>query len=431
MPDVLSIVPFKGPIDAVVTPPGSKSITNRSLLIAALASGESVLRGALLAEDTHAMIDCVEALGARVERSADDLALTITGIGGELANAGPDFFARQSGTTARFMAAVLALGSQPFLLDADDAMRRRPMGDALSALDSLGVTISAKGEAGFLPVEICGPPTLVGSMPTVVIDGSTSSQFTSGLLIAAACMQDGLRIELRGDIVSRPYLDMTVSVMHAFGAKVLTPDDRTFVVSAGCYQSTNYEIEPDASAASYFFALAAICGGSVCVKGLHRDSLQGDVRFVDVLETMGSNVVFEKDAITVTGAPLHGVNVDFSQISDTAQTIAAVAVFADGPTTVTGIGFIRRKETDRIAAVVTELQRLGIHATEDSDGFTVNPGPTNDAIIETYDDHRMAMSMALIGYNRAGVTISDPNCVAKTFPNYFDQMDELRNGISL
>ncbi|CAB5078834.1 MAG: 3-phosphoshikimate 1-carboxyvinyltransferase [Actinobacteria bacterium] len=431
MPDVLSIVPFKGPIDAVVTPPGSKSITNRSLLIAALASGESVLRGALLAEDTHAMIDCVEALGARVERSADDLALTITGIGGELANAGPDFFARQSGTTARFMAAVLALGSQPFLLDADDAMRRRPMGDALSALDSLGVTISAKGEAGFLPVEICGPPTLVGSMPTVVIDGSTSSQFTSGLLIAAACMQDGLRIELRGDIVSRPYLDMTVSVMHAFGAKVLTPDDRTFVVSPGCYQSTNYEIEPDASAASYFFALAAICGGSVCVKGLHRDSLQGDVRFVDVLETMGSNVVFEKDAITVTGAPLHGVNVDFSQISDTAQTIAAVAVFADGPTTVTGIGFIRRKETDRIAAVVTELQRLGIHATEDSDGFTVNPGPTNDAIIETYDDHRMAMSMALIGYNRAGVTISDPNCVAKTFPNYFDQMDELRNGISL
>ncbi len=431
MPDVLSIVPFKGPIDAVVTPPGSKSITNRSLLIAALASGESVLRGALLAEDTHAMIDCVEALGARVERSADDSALTITGIGGELANAGPDFFARQSGTTARFMAAVLALGSQPFLLDADDAMRRRPMGDALSALDSLGVTISAKGEAGFLPVEICGPPTLVGSMPTVVIDGSTSSQFTSGLLIAAACMQDGLRIELRGDIVSRPYLDMTVSVMHAFGAKVLTPDDRTFVVSPGCYQSTNYEIEPDASAASYFFALAAICGGSVCVKGLHRDSLQGDVRFVDVLETMGSNVVFEKDAITVTGAPLHGVNVDFSQISDTAQTIAAVAVFADGPTTVTGIGFIRRKETDRIAAVVTELQRLGIHATEDSDGFTVNPGPTNDAIIETYDDHRMAMSMALIGYNRAGVTISDPNCVAKTFPNYFDQMDELRNGISL
>ncbi len=431
MPDVLSIIPFDGPVDAVVTPPGSKSITNRALIIAALAGGQSVLRGALLADDTQAMIDCVEALGAHVDRDVDGSTFTVTGIGGDLARAGSIFHVRQSGTTARFMAAVLALGSQSFQLDADDAMRRRPMNDALSALENLGVTISAKGEPGFLPVEISGPPTLVGSMPTVVIDGSTSSQFTSGLLIAAPCMQEGLRIELRGDVVSRPYLDMTVSVMNAFGAEVLMPDDRTFVVSPGGYQSTNYQIEPDASAASYFFALAAICGGSVRVEGLHRDSLQGDVRFVDVLGTMGANVVFESNAITVTGAPLHGVNADFSQISDTAQTIAAVAVFADSPTTITGIGFIRRKETDRIAAVVAELQRLGIEATEDSDGFTVNPGPTKDAIIETYDDHRMAMSMALIGYKRSGVTISDPRCVAKTFPNYFDQMDRLRTGSSL
>ncbi|MCX6510319.1 MAG: 3-phosphoshikimate 1-carboxyvinyltransferase [Actinobacteria bacterium] len=431
MSDVLSIVPFDGPVQAVVTPPGSKSITNRALVIAALASGQSVLRGTLLAEDTEAMIDCVKTLGARVEQNPKESSITITGIGGDLSNAGPTFFARQSGTTARFMAAVLALGSQPFLLDADDAMRRRPMGDALSALEGLGITISAKGETGFLPVEICGPPTNSVSMPTVVIDGSTSSQFTSGLLIAAPCMEDGLRIELRGDIVSRPYLDMTVSVMRAFGAEVLTPDERTFVVSPSGYQSTDFQVEPDASAASYFFALAAICGGSVRVEGLHRNSLQGDVRFVDVLETMGANVAFEENAITVTGAPLHGINVDFRQISDTAQTIAAVAVFADGPTSVTGIGFIRQKETDRIAAVVTELQRLGVYATEDSDGFTVTPGPTNDAIIETYDDHRMAMSMALIGYKRSGVTISDPTCVAKTFPNYFDQMDRLRNGSSL
>ena len=418
MPDVLSIIPFDGPVDAMVTPPGSKSITNRALVIASLASGQSVLRGALLADDTQAMIDSVEALGALVDRSDNGSTITVTGVGGDLARAGSIFHVRQSGTTARFMAAVLA-------------MRRRPMNDALSALESLGVTISAKGEPGFLPVEISGPPTLVGSMPAVVIDGSTSSQFTSGLLIAAPCMQEGLRIELQGDVVSRPYLDMTVSVMNAFGAEVLMPDDRTFVVSPGGYQPTNYQIEPDASAASYFFALAAICGGSVRVEGLHRDSLQGDVRFVDVLGTMGANVVFESNAITVTGAPLHGVNADFSQISDTAQTIAAVAVFADSPTTVTGIGFIRRKETDRIAAVVAELQRLGINATEDADGFTVTPGPTKNAIIETYDDHRMAMSMALIGYKRPGVTISDPNCVAKTFPNYFDQMDRLRNGSSL
>ncbi len=431
MPDVLSITPFDGPVDAVVTPPGSKSITNRALLIAALAVGESVLRGALLAEDTQAMIDCIQTLGARVDQNADGSVITITGIGGDLSNAGRDFFARQSGTTARFMAAVLALGTQSFLLDADDAMRRRPMGDALSALEGLGVTINAKGEIGFLPVEISGPPTLAGSMPTVVIDGSTSSQFTSGLLLAAPCMPEGLRIELLGEVVSRPYLDMTVSVMTAFGAEVHISDDRTFIVLPGGYRSTNYEVEPDASAASYFFALAAICGGSVRVEGLHRDSLQGDVRFVDVLKTMGANVVFDKNAITVSGAPLHGVTVDFSQISDTAQTIAAVAVFADSPTTVTGIGFIRHKETDRISAVVSELQRLGIQASDDPDGFTVTPGPTNDALVETYDDHRMAMSMALVGYKRPGVTISDPDCVAKTFPNYFDQMDRLRNGSSL
>jgi 3-phosphoshikimate 1-carboxyvinyltransferase len=431
MSDVLRIIPFDGPVDAVATPPGSKSITNRALLIAALAGGESVLRGALLAEDTQAMIDCIETLGARVDQNADGSVITITGIGGDLSNAGRHFFARQSGTTARFMAAVLFLGNQTFLLDADNAMRLRPMADALSALQSLGATITAVGEAGFLPIEISGPPRLCGSMPTVIIDSSTSSQFTSGLLLAAPCMPEGLRIELRGDVVSRPYLDMTVSVMTAFGAEVHMPDDRTFVVLPGGYQPTNYQVEPDASAASYFFALAAICGGSVRVEGLHRDSLQGDVRFVDVLETMGANVVFDKNAITVRGAPLHGVTVDFSQISDTAQTIAAVAVFADSPTTVTGIGFIRHKETDRISAVVSELQRLGIQASEDPDGFTVTPGLTIDAIVETYDDHRMAMSMALIGYKRPGVSISDPNCVAKTFPNYFDQMDRLRSGSSL
>ena len=431
MSDALNIVPFDGPIGATVTPPGSKSITNRALLVAALASGESVLRGALLAEDTNAMIDCVKALGARVEQNDDGSVITITGIGGVLSNAGRYFFARQSGTTARFMAAVLALGNQTLLLDADEAMRLRPMADALRALQNLGAVVTSVGETGFLPVEICGPPTLCGSMPTAILDSSTSSQFASGLLLAAPCMPEGLRIELLGDVVSRPYLDMTTSVMSAFGAEVLMPDDRTFVVAPSGYRSIDYRVEPDASAASYFFALAAICGGTVRVEGLTADSLQGDVGFVNVLQSMGAVVLFESDAITVTGAPLHGVTVDFSQISDTAQTIAAVAVFADGPTTVTGIDFIRRKETDRISAVVTELQRLGINATEDADGFTVTPGPTKNAIIETYDDHRMAMSMALIGYKRPGVTISDPNCVAKTFPNYFDQMDRLRNGSSL
>ena len=431
MSDVLPIIPFAGPLNATVSLPGSKSITNRALLAAALADGTSVLEGALLADDTEAMIGCVEALGAKIAVAEDRTTFTVTGIAGDLSNAQGRFFARQSGTTARFIAAVLALGDFPMELDADEAMRRRPMDAALGALDTLGVSVVRSGEAGSLPVSIRGPVPDRGEMPMVSIDGSVSSQFTSGLLLAAACMPRGLRVELHGEIVSRPYLEMTIAVMATFGARVDTPDDRTFVIHPDGYRACGFRIEPDASAASYFFAAAAICGGTVRIEGLGAASLQGDVRFVDVLAEMGADVVIEDESITVTGGSLRGVTADFSQISDTAQTIAAVAVFADAPSTITGIDFIRRKETDRIAAVVTELRRLGVQATEDGDGFTVVPGPISPAVVQTYDDHRMAMSMALIGYARPGVSIADPDCVRKTFPAYFDTMEELRPGGAL
>jgi 3-phosphoshikimate 1-carboxyvinyltransferase len=428
MPDVLTIVPFDGPIDAVVVPPGSKSITNRALLAAALADGTSVLHGALIADDTEAMIDCARALGATVDVADDGTTLHVTGIAGDLSRSDASFFARQSGTTARFLVAALALGDRELVLDADEAMRRRPMDSAFHALGELGARVSSLNGDGRLPASIAGPVGRVGSMPKLVVDASVSSQFTSGLLLAAPWFPEGLMVTLEGDVVSRPYLEMTVSVMTEFGASVSRPDDSTYVVEPTGYRSTRYSIEPDASAASYFFAAAAICGGSVRIEGLGRTSLQGDVHFVDALSAMGADVVIDDDAITVHGAPLHGITADFSQISDTAQTIAAVAVFADGPTTVTGIGFIRRKETDRIAAVVNELNRLGIDAREEIDGFTVNPGPTSAAVIETYDDHRMAMSMSLIGLVREGVSIADPNCVRKTFPSYFDAMEQLRPG---
>ena len=427
MVEVREMVPFAGPVDAVVEPPGSKSITNRALLAAALATGTSRLRGALLADDTEAMIGCVRSLGATVVVEDDLTTLTVTGVGGTLAPSGP-LDARQSGTTARFIASVLALTSNATRLDADEAMRRRPMDDAFDALRSLGVSVSEVELPGRLPVEIHGPVAATGAMPTVRIAASISSQFISGLLLAAPCMPDGLRIEVSGPVVSRPYLDMTVAVMRSFGASVGTSDSDVFVVEPGGYSAQDYEIEPDASAASYFFAAAAICGGSVTIPGLGADSLQGDVRFVDVLAAMGAEVRVERASITVRGGILRGVTADFSQISDTAQTIAAVAVFAEGPTTVTGIGFIRNKETDRITAVVTELRRLGIDAAEDPDGFTVHPGPTVASTIETYDDHRMAMSMALIGLVREGVVIADPSCVRKTFPSYFEELERLRPG---
>jgi len=428
MLEVLEIIPFSGPIDAVAVPPGSKSITNRALLAAALASGTSTLHGALFADDTEAMIDCIRSLGAVVLLAENETTISVTGVSGDLSACESSLFARQSGTTARFLAAVLALGETPLRLDADEAMRRRPMNDVFAAIEHLGVKVSFEQVDGHLPVIVEGPILRRGEMPLISIDASVSSQFTSGLLLAAPCMPDGLQITVAGDVVSRPYLDMTIAVMASFGAVVEQPDDRTFIVTPGGYLARDYDIEPDASAASYFFAAAAISGGTVRVDGLGVHSLQGDVRFVDVLADMGAEVAINESSITVTGAALHGVTVDFSQISDTAQTAAAVAVFADGPTTISGIGFIRNKETNRIAAVVSELRRLGINATEDDDGFTVIPGPTHAATIETYDDHRMAMSMALIGYANSGVSISDPNCVRKTFPTYFEEMERLRPG---
>ena len=428
MVEVLEIVPFGGPVDAVVVPPGSKSITNRALLAAALASGTSTLRGVLVADDTEAMIDCVRSLGAVVSLSEDPNTVSVVGIGGDLTGCSPSLFARQSGTTARFLAPVLALGGAPLRLDADEAMRRRPMNDVFTAIERLGVKVSFDQVAGHLPAVVEGPIQRSGEMPVISIDASVSSQFTSGLLLAAPCMPEGLQIHIAGDVVSRPYLDMTIAVMESFGATVDQADDRTFIVPPSGYRARDYDIEPDASAASYFFAAAAICGGTVRVDGLGAHSLQGDIRFVDVLADMGAAVVVDESSITVTGAALHGVNADFSQFSDTAQTAAAVAVFAEGPTTISGIGFIRKKETNRVAAVVAELRRLGVDAIEEDDGFTVNPGATHPATIETYDDHRMAMSMALIGYANSGVSISDPNCVRKTFPTYFEEMERLRPG---
>jgi 3-phosphoshikimate 1-carboxyvinyltransferase len=244
--------------------------------------------------------------------------------------------------------------------------------------------------------------------------------------MAGPMMRQGLRLELTTDLVSRPYLDLTIAVMHAFGASVQRDGERTYVCRPGRYTGRQYSIEPDASAASYFFAAAAICGGTVRVPGLGRNTVQGDLRFVDVLEQMGATVDVQADYTEVTSSGrLHGVDVDMSDMSDTAQTLAAVAVFASGPTRVRGIGFIRRKETDRIGAVVRELNRCGIRAIEEADGFVVHPGLPQPTLVETYDDHRMAMSFALLGLRVPGIEIADPGCVAKTFPGYWEALARL------
>jgi len=415
------IEPLTGPIDADVVVPGSKSITNRALVCATLAGGESQLHGVLDADDTQAMLGVISTLGARVVGQIDGTATyLITGVGGLLASGPLEVDVRMSGTTARFATPLAARGAGVYIVDGAPEMRARPMGETVQALRSLGVTIA--------PDTL--PLTLRGGFDggSLTLGASVSSQFASGMLLAAPGTSKGLELELEGDVVSRPYLDMTCQVMRAFGAHVDQPSPNRFVVASGVgYRAANYTIEPDASAASYFFAAAAVSGGRVKIAGLGSNALQGDVGFVDVLAQMGADVTTTADSIEVRGTgTLRGIDVDMSQISDTAQTLAAIAPFAQGPVRVTGIGFIRKKETDRVGAVVTELQRMGIDAVEEDDGFVVQPGVPQPVTVETYHDHRMAMSFAITGLMTPGIDIADPGCVNKTFPTYWDVLNAIR-----
>ncbi|UWZ40675.1 3-phosphoshikimate 1-carboxyvinyltransferase [Dactylosporangium roseum] len=398
-------------------PPGSKSITNRALICAALAPGRSTLTGVLFADDTHAMLDAVRALGASL--TVDEAARTVVvdGVDPRTATGPVTVDARQSGTTSRFILPAAALRPARGVVDGTPQLRARPFGPLVDALRELGATVEDLGKPGFLPVAVTGP--VAGGK--VALPGHISSQYLSGLMMAGPLMTDGLSVELTSQLVSVPYVEATAAVMAAFGVTV-----DGLRVHPGSYRPTEYDIEPDASAASYLLAAAAIGDGRVTVEGLGSRSLQGDVRFADLLERMGARVERAEDRITVTGTgALHGIDVDMADISDTAQTLAAVAVFADSPTRVRGIGFIRGKETDRIGAVVTELRRAGVDAVEDADGFTIDPGMPAPTAFETYEDHRMAMSLALLGLRVPGIRIKDPKCVAKTYPEYFVDLARL------
>jgi 3-phosphoshikimate 1-carboxyvinyltransferase len=427
MSDALAVIPVDGPLDVTLTVPGSKSITNRALLCAALASGVSRIEKPLVADDTEAMIDSLQRLGVDLVVDEEHAAIEIVGGDGFVPPGPVGLDARLSGTTARFLLPVLACGTGKYLLDAALPMRRRPMGPILAALFELGAQLTEEGEPDHLPLSIEGRPLRGGR---VALRGDVSSQFVSGLMMAAPLMTAGLRISLTTDPVSRPYLALTAGVMAAFGVEADLESEGLIVVPPAMYTAVApYVVEPDASTASYFFAAAAICGGRVRIDGLGRGSAQGDLAFVDVLARMGAEVELAADHVEVRHhGELQGIDVDMSEISDTAQTLAAVAVFASSPTRVRGISFVRGKETDRIAAVVAELRRCGIDAVEERDGFTVVPGVVQPTTVHTYGDHRMAMSFALIGLRIGGIEIEDPGCVAKTFPEYWTALDGLRTG---
>jgi 3-phosphoshikimate 1-carboxyvinyltransferase len=421
LPDPFEITPLTGPPNTTVVLPGSKSITNRALVAAAMAEGDTVLEGVLFADDTEAMIGGLRELGIEIRTDTDRSTAHVSGCGGELPGVAATVDARQSGTTGRFLTPIAALSAAPVVIDADPQLRDRPMDDQISALRAMGVTVEELGEPGRLPLRLTGPMTTAG----IGLPADVSSQFLSGLMLAGAI--HGLDARLTTAAVSRPYLEMTAAVMRSFGAQVSDDDGTAWTVGGGYSSPGTYVIEPDASAASYFLAAAAITGGRVRIEGLGTESLQGDVQFAQVLADMGANVKIGADWVEVQGASLHGIEVDLRHLSDTAPTLAVVAAFATGPTTITDIGFVKGKESDRIGAPVAELQRCGVDAEEIDGGMIIRPtGLPHAATFDTYDDHRMAMALALIGLVVPGVAVRDPGCVAKTFPGFFDALEQLR-----
>jgi 3-phosphoshikimate 1-carboxyvinyltransferase len=417
------VTPAKGPVRGHATPPGSKSYTNRALVLAALAHGKSVLEGALYSDDTLHMANGLEALGFVVTHDEAGARFQVVGGGGMIPAKQASVFVGNSGTTARFLTAMMALGHGTYELDGNEAMQKRPIQPLLEAMAQLGAKATSLRGNGCPPLRVDADGFAGG---TARMPGGVSSQYFSALLLAAPCTQRGITVEVDGDLKSKPYIEVTAQAMNAFGASMSRDEFRRFEVKPGFYKAAKYQVEPDASAASYFFAAAAITRGTVVVSGLGSRSLQGDLGFVRILEKMGCQVRQTENETEVTGPEkLRGVEVDMSNLSDTAQTLAAIAPFASDPVRVTGIGFIRKKETDRVGAVVKELHRLGIRAEEESDGFVVYPGMPHAGEVETYDDHRMAMSFAVTGLVAPGIRIVDPGCVSKTFPRFFEVLEGL------
>lgn len=426
--DILSIS-TAGALDATIRPPGSKSITNRALVCAALAQGRSTLSGVLDSEDTQVMIDALRALGVAVEGDAAEGTLAVVGGGGKFPTDRAEIYVANSGTTIRFLTAMLAVAQGEYRLDGTPRMRERPIGDLVAALNQLGASVTSEGAGGCPPVVINAAGLRGGA---VTIRGAISSQYLSGLLMAAPYAKSPVNVQVEGTLVSQPYVHMTLAVMRSFGLTVAAPRLDQISLPTGRYRGCDYAIEPDASAASYFWAAPAIAGGRVTVEGLSKNSLQGDVAFVDVLARMGCRVERAADSITIRAAEhLRGVNVDMNAISDTVQTLAAVALFADGPTTITGVAHNRHKETDRIADMATELRKVGATVDELPDGLQITPPasfPTDSVVFDTYNDHRMAMSLSLIGLRVPGVQIRDPGCTAKTYPNFFVDLNRVTQG---
>ncbi len=424
--DILSKSNPKSRLPLTVSVPGSKSITNRALLLATLAEGRSVLEGALFSDDSRHFLKCIQDLGFETSADEENRRITVNGLGGRVPRQEARQYVGSAGTAARFLTAYLGVSEGIYHMDASEQMRRRPMAPLLDSLKELGCRIEYDSEStGHFPFTLhsCG---FAADKITVNID--SSSQFLSALLIASCLSKRDFTTSVSGSH-GMAYIDMTVQMMEQFGVKVRREAPDTFLTKAGQrYQARAYRIEPDVSAACYFYACCPLLNIPVLVEHVHYDSLQGDVKFIDILEKAGCHAEDTEKGILLSPPKeghFRGVTVDMSACSDQAITLAALAPFADSPTTITGIDHIRFQESDRIRAIVTELSKMGIRCEEQSFGITIHPGIPAPALVETYDDHRMAMGFSLTGLRSHGIVIQDPDCCRKTFENYFQVLDQM------
>lgn len=413
-------------VSGEVNVPGSKSLSNRALLLAALAEGETELTNLLDSEDIEHMLNALTKLGVSYRLSEDKTQCVVQGNGGAFNVAEPlELFLGNAGTAMRPLCAALAASNVDTVLTGEPRMEERPIGDLVDALREADAEVTYLKNEGFPPLQIKGKTLNGGEMS---VDGSVSSQFLTALLMAAPLFSGDVTIRIKGELVSKPYIDITLDTMAKFGVTVKNDNYQTFTISgdAKYIAPGKFMVEGDASSASYFLAAGAIKGGTVRVTGIGQNSIQGDIRFADVLEAMGATVVWNDEYVEVTGAPLKGVNMDMNHIPDAAMTIATTALFAEGPTTMTNIYNWRVKETDRLAAMATELQKLGAKVEEGHDYIKVWPTDSlKHAEIDTYNDHRIAMCFSLVALSYTPVTINDPGCTRKTFPDYFTRFKTL------
>jgi 3-phosphoshikimate 1-carboxyvinyltransferase len=408
-----TIIPLESPLDLTVTIPGSKSITNRALLLAALAKGESRLSGILLSDDTWAALKALQSLGVAIELDEEKLECKVMGCSGVFPKQSARVYCQDAGTTGRFLLAACANQAGEYLIEASEQLSRRPLNDLVQALVSLGANIDGPNP-GHFPLAVKGKKLAGGD---IQISGKTSSQFVSALMLISPYMQADLSLKV-SELISKPYVTMTEKMMASFGVKV---SDN--VIAAGqCYQGCDYVVEPDLSSASYFFAAAAVTGGQVKVKNIDRDNcLQGDIGFLTVLEEMGCHVEQLAGAVKVTGPmQLQGVTVDMGDISDTMMTLAAIAPFASGVTHITNIANTRVKECDRIHAMSSNLKRLGVKVEQGDDFMKIYPGPVSAGVVDSFHDHRIAMAFSLVALKKEGIIIDGSECVGKTFPSFFE-----------